>query len=358
MRRLTFLHVALLICMLAGLAVLGGWLYVRLQPAEGNAYFFYVDDTSSLPEGTEVKFRGLPVGQVVRVTLDEAQSTQTGVPAFRVDFQVNPQGRRVFSLWSFHRVTLAREIPVVGPSVVMLTDEHMPGGKTPNDRPLRVVQPGDGLPGQLDEIGAGLRELIANANNAVRTLRGSLEARPDKLGDDRAANLALVLQRDTYPLDDADPSSASYLARPTRLAAVLGNLADAARSFGAAGESITNIARANGPMEHAFNNVSTLTGDLDDPNKPFLTAIEDLKKTTTDVRGDIDKFGSLADHIAPAVADGARNADEMLDTLKREPWRLVWKSTKDYPTASPGPAHPAASPASRRAHSPAPAHSP
>ncbi len=335
MRRFTLLHVLLFACMVAGIVALSMWLYERLQPTKGATYFFYVGDSSGLPEGTEVKFHGLPVGQVVRVTLDEQESRNQNTPAFRVDFQINPQGERVFNLWSFEKVELGKETPLIGATVVALVKEYMPGGKTSDRTALKVAPPTDGLSDDLNSIVLRAGQAVDNANAAIRSVRASLEARPERLGDDRTANLMLVLQRDAYPLDYGAGDGVS---RPTRVAAVLSNLSAAARSFASAGDSITSVARREGPMEDAFAKVGKLTGDLDDPNQPFLASITDLKKTTTSMREDFGKYGTMADRLTPSLDRGAQNAAQMLDTLKREPWRILWKSTKDYgPPSAPSP---------------------
>ena len=341
MRRFTLLHVVLLAAMIVGVGGLAMWLYARLQPSQGLTYFFYVQDSSGLPEGTDVKFHGLPVGQVVRVTLDEEQSRQLRSPQFRVDFQINPQGERVLNLWSFENVTLGKETPLVGATIVTLARERMPGGRTSNKVPLRLLPPADGISDELGSIVLRAGQAVDNVNAAVRNVRASLEARPDRLGDDRAANLLLVLQRDVYPLDYGAGDGVS---RPTRVGDVLGNLATAARSFAAAGDSITSVARPQGPMQDALNNVSKLTGDLADPQQTFLSAIAELKKTAADVRVDFGKYGTLADRVAPSLDRSAQNAEQMLDTLKREPWRIIWKSTKQYDA----PPAPAATPARRK----------
>ena len=335
MRRLNLLHILLFLCMLAGVVGLAVWLFARLQPSQGSAYFFYVGDSTGLPEGTEVKFHGLPVGLVTRVTLDEKRSRQTRLPAFRVDFQINPQGERVLNLWSFESVMIGKESPVMGATVVTLAHEQMPGGLTSTTAALRLLPQTDVLSDELNDIVRRAGEVVDNANNTIRSLRDSLEARPERLSDDRTANLLLVLQRDLYPLD---PAAGNGTSRPTRVAAVLSNLAAAARSFAAAGDGIVSVTRRDGPMEDAFAKFAKFSGDLDDPGQPFLASIVDLKKTTTGIREDFGKYGTLADRLTPSLDKGAQDAEQMLDTLKREPWRLLWKSSKDYgPPPAPSP---------------------
>ncbi len=336
MRRFTFLHIVLFACMLAGVIGLAVWLYQRLQPSQGVTYYFYVPDSSGLPEGTEVKFHGLPVGQVVHVTLDEKQSMDLHEPAFRVDFQINPQGQRVFGLWSFENVMLGKETPLIGATVVTLVRERMPGGRTPSKGPLNLLPQADGLSDELNAIVQRAGQAVDDARAALRNVRASLGARPDRLGDDRAANLQFALQRDVYPLDYGESDG---VGRPTRVGNVLGDLALAARSFAAAGDNITAVTRNQGPVDNAMINVSKLMSDLDDPNQTFLSTMAEFKKTAAGVTVDFAKYGKLADRLSPGLDKIVNDAGQMTDTLKREPWRIIWKSTKEYgPAASPTPA--------------------
>ncbi len=327
MRRFTTLRVLSMGLVLLTLVALLGWLLPRLRPARGTLYHFYVEDTAGLPEGTEVKFRGLVVGQVMRVGLDEEKSRAAHVPWFRVEFQANDEGARVLNLWSFRQVALDKEVPVVGATVVSLVDPTMPGGHTPTGDALTLKKPEDNaLPGPVQEIADNLNEVLVNFNGTVQSLRGSLGVRPDELGDDRHANLALCLQRDVYPL--AEPGVPS--GRPTRLAATLGNLGDMATSFQTVGEHLATITGEDGPANRALQRVDSLAASLQDENKPVLHMFTDLRKTSGELRADFARVDELLARISPMIERGTSNAEQMTDTLKRQPWRVVWPSTKKY----------------------------
>jgi hypothetical protein len=339
MRRFTPIQVFSMLLSLAVLAGLIGWLVPRLRPAHGTVYFFYVEDAAGLPEGTEVKFRGLVVGQVVSVGLDEGKSRKTGVPWFRVEFQANEEGGRVMDLWTFRQVAIDKEVPMVGATVITLADPTLPGGHTPSDEAL-TVKPNDrdALPPALQEIAANVAELVLNVNSTVQSLRGSLGTPPDALSEDRHGNLALCLQPDVYPLTEPDADSA----RPTRLAAMLEDFRVTASKFSAAGDSITAFMGKDGSAEHAFAQMDALGSNLQDANKPFQQVFADLKKTSEELRSGIARTDAQLARISPILEQSARNAEEMTDTLKREPWRIVWHSTKAYDdaaaAASPSPA--------------------
>ena len=54
----------------------------------------------------------------------------------------------------------------------------MPGGETPGVLELQVAK-GDDLSGDLREISAGVKQVVANANDAMLDLKKELESRPD-----------------------------------------------------------------------------------------------------------------------------------------------------------------------------------
>ena len=66
MRRYTLLRLLPMMLVVLALVGLGVWLVPQLRAPQGRTYRFYIEDASGLPEGTEVKFRGLLVGQVIQ----------------------------------------------------------------------------------------------------------------------------------------------------------------------------------------------------------------------------------------------------------------------------------------------------
>ena len=316
MRRYTLLRILPLVLVALALVALGRWLVPQLRSPQGKTYRFYVEDATGLPEGTEVKFHGVVVGQVTSVALDEARSQERKSPWFEVGFQPDPAGERVLRLWSFHAVTLDKETPFVGATVVTLADAAMPGDATPDELTLRVTQ-GDALSGDLHEITTGIKQVVANANAAMLDLKKELEARPE---------------------GSFDPS------RPTRLAAVLGSVQDAAHQLAVVSDHLSTITDVKGPVTVALGKVGALTDDLKDETRPFLSTFVDLKKTSLQLRGDMVRASQVLDTMAPALERTTANAAQMTDTLKREPWRIIWKSTKEYGDATATGTPPAPSP--------------
>jgi methyl-accepting chemotaxis protein len=187
----------------------------------------------------------------------------------------------------------------------------MPGGATPDVLELRVPKEDD-LSGDLRDIAAAIKEVVANANDAMLDLKKEIEARPDG------------------PFDPA---------RPTRIAAMLGSLQDAAHTLSQAGDHISTLTDSKGSVTVALDNFSAMSKDLTNDARPIPQTLVDFTKTSAELRADLARTGRLLDVASPSVERATDGAAQMMDTLKREPWRIVWKSTKQYEDAvSPSPA--------------------
>ena len=111
---------------------------------------------------------------------------------------------------------------------------------------------------------------------------------------------------------------------------MLGSLQDAAHQLALASDHISTITDAKGAVTVAFDKFGALSDDLTNDSRPFLSTFSDIRKSSAELRLDLVRTGRLLDAASPNLEQGTANAAQMLDTLKREPWRLVWKSTKEY----------------------------
>jgi len=101
-------------------------------------------------------------------------------------------------------------------------------------------------------------------------------------------------------------------------------------------ESVSdNMTRLTGPdsdLAHTIKNVQGLTA----PDSDLALSIANLKQLTgpeADLSLTLKKtnsfMGTLNDsHISQVIL----NTEQLTDTLKRQPWRLFWPSTKSYPS--------------------------
>lgn len=81
-------------------------------------------------------------------------------------------------------------------------------------------------------------------------------------------------------------------------------------------ENIQELTAADGPLSKTFQNAERITGnqDIEQSLQNFRMASEKLKRMMND--------------LTPRLRIIATNLEEASDTIKRQPWRLVWPSTK------------------------------
>lgn len=118
------------------------------------------------------------------------------------------------------------------------------------------------------------------------------------------------------------------------------------------GENIGNLTAKDGSLGAALDNIKSLTAKLSADDGSLMQTIGKLKeaadqliakKQLQEALGSLRSAAAKADRvigkIEPQLAATLRNVEQLTDTLKRQPWRVIWPTTKTYP--EPAPALPA-----------------
>ena len=100
-------------------------------------------------------------------------------------------------------------------------------------------------------------------------------------------------------------------------------------------ESVSdNMTRLTGPdsdLAHTIKNVQGLTG----PDSDLALSIANLKRLTgpdADLSITLKKTSSIMKKLDNSpIPQVIQNTEQLTDTLKRQPWRLIWPVTKSYP---------------------------
>jgi ABC-type transporter Mla subunit MlaD len=115
-------------------------------------------------------------------------------------------------------------------------------------------------------------------------------------------------------------------------------------------KTVSNATEALAAVKDAVANLDKLTG----PDGPLTETLKNAEKITAELSGNKDIGGTLHNlketsaQLNTTVAalsvqfkQVGQNLTEASDTVKRQPWRLIWPSTKKYnadgATASPEP---------------------
>ena len=120
------------------------------------------------------------------------------------------------------------------------------------------------------------------------------------------------------------------------------------------GANLAATTAKEGSLGKSLDNIQKLTAGLQDEHGALQSALANLRKTTDQLTADgnlqktlnnFESASSRADRtmkdanalvagITPTLSQAASNFNEMTDTLKRQPWRLVWPGTKKYDEGS------------------------
>jgi ABC-type transporter Mla subunit MlaD len=103
-------------------------------------------------------------------------------------------------------------------------------------------------------------------------------------------------------------------------------LNQALTQFKAFGQNLVNLTSDDGALTMSLKNIQKISDQL--------SANDNIEVTLKNFRSSSERLKSLMNDIEPV----GRNVAEFSQTIKTQPWRLIWPSTKKYPEKSPSPA--------------------
>ena len=91
-------------------------------------------------------------------------------------------------------------------------------------------------------------------------------------------------------------------------------------------ENLTNMTNRDSSIAVALKNVEKISNDLsgNDNIKVSLQNFREASEKLKSIMGDLGQLG-------PDLKESGQNVKELTATVKTQPWRLVWPSTKKYP---------------------------
>ena len=91
-------------------------------------------------------------------------------------------------------------------------------------------------------------------------------------------------------------------------------------------ENLTNMTGRDSALSLALKNVEKISSDLaaNDNIKLTLDNFRESSEKLKSIMGDLDQLG-------PDLKASGENVKELTQTVKSQPWRLIWPSTKKYP---------------------------
>ncbi|HEV2096412.1 MAG TPA: MlaD family protein [Chthoniobacterales bacterium] len=88
-------------------------------------------------------------------------------------------------------------------------------------------------------------------------------------------------------------------------------------------ENLTNLTARDSSLSLALGHVEELSREL--------TNNDNIKVTLQNFRDASTKLDRAISDLSPALKDAGANVKDFTETVKTQPWRLIWPSTKKYP---------------------------
>ena len=89
------------------------------------------------------------------------------------------------------------------------------------------------------------------------------------------------------------------------------------------GEHLNQLTGPESALSSSLTNLNQITTDL--------TKNDNIAVTLQNLRASSEKLKSTLASLGPSLQESAENVQDATATLKSQPWRLVWPSTKKYP---------------------------
>jgi ABC-type transporter Mla subunit MlaD len=91
-------------------------------------------------------------------------------------------------------------------------------------------------------------------------------------------------------------------------------------------ENLTNLTSRDSSLSLALKNIEKISTDLSSNDNIQIT-LQNFRESSEKLKGVMDDVSNLG----PELKASGANVKELTETVKRQPWRLIWPSTKKYP---------------------------
>jgi phospholipid/cholesterol/gamma-HCH transport system substrate-binding protein len=89
------------------------------------------------------------------------------------------------------------------------------------------------------------------------------------------------------------------------------------------GEHLNEITAPEGSLSKSLKHIEEISREL--------TANDNIKVTLQNFRTSSEKLKSMMNELAPDLKASGDNIKDLTETVRTQPWRLIWPSTKKYP---------------------------
>jgi len=277
-----------------------------------NTYYIYFDNAAGLNQGAPVLLAGRRIGQVTGLVSPVPMSERPDKSyETRVEVEVD-RSAQIYKTVEVHML----QTSLLGAPVIDFTKGDPHSDLATNGSYFIGIRNPDFTAAITDAVAVIKNTVTPVAEQAQKTMQ-ELSATADNL------------RQLTAPGSNVDQAV-------TQFRQFGDNLVQISAKGGSLQRSLDNIQLLTGSRGHLFqalSNVDQLTDEILRQDRVGKT-LTNLQNTTQNLNGIVNSMG-------PRVEIITDNLQQATDTLKKQPWRLVWPVTKKYPV-------PGASPSRRR----------
>jgi ABC-type transporter Mla subunit MlaD len=263
-------------------------------------YKIYFDNAAGIKQGAPVMLAGRKIGQVQKLfspvsRKEEKQAEEAAAALHPPEPNVSP--------------TPAENKPMFEVRVDVQVDKN---AKVYRDAKARLMQ--------LGLLGDMAIDITQGTESSVRAKDGEMfagERTPD-LGEAAAKMLEVikpVAAEATNTMKDLQQTAQNL----NRLTDENSELTLALGQFKTFGEHLVDLTAPDSALSHSLTNIEKISTSLSENNN--------IEITLQNVRTSAEKLKATVTDLGPA----GDNIKEFSETIKTQPWRLIWPSTKKYP---------------------------
>lgn len=262
-----------------------------------KTYYVHFDNVGGIKPGAPVNLAGRKIGQVTKLFSPVPLSQR---PEDHPNFEALVEMKVSDSAGVFKEVTVTlSQFGLLGEFVIDLTSGDESSGPAPDGFHFIGVRAPD-ISQFMTEMLGSIKPVATEAEKTLEQLRLT----------------AVNLQRLTGEGSDFDGTM---------------------ERMKALGDNLVSLSSKEGPLWNAIEKFKGLTGDLQHISSDLVER-DTINLTLNSFRSTVDELAatssSLKDvigNVGPELESTVRNVQQATDTLKRQPWRLVWPTTKKYP---------------------------
>jgi ABC-type transporter Mla subunit MlaD len=285
-----------------------------------NTYRIYFDNAGGIKPGAAVMLAGRKIGTVRKLFSPVPDKDR---PTPKMEALVEVQVDRTAEIYNKVKVQMT-QTSVLGESVIDFTNGVEESGLAKDGQYFLGERPG----GLADAVPAVLEKLDPALTKATTTL-DSLQKTADNLNrlTSEGADLPVAFtafKKFGMNLDEMTGEKGS-------LRMAVKNIETMTSDDGKLGKSLDNLEKLTNPessLAHTMRNAEKFTANLVN-NRDIEVTLKNFRLTSENLNRTVDELGGQFSAVG-------ENLEQASDTVKRQPWRLIWPTTKKYP-ATPSP---------------------